>query len=255
MANIKKETFGTLSDGRETFIYTLRNNKGNELKVTDFGARIVSLRFRDKNFANKFVVKTFANVGECENNFDAGIVLVDDSADFAKIVWQSEEVQEGVKLSAEIENKKVQVIYGISNDNELSIKYEGENISDISTQMFFDSAVLPDTEITPFAEGAEKTKLVGQKIYNIIDKPAEVEFVEGMFGYDFGCPIDYFDAGLKNAADIFSDSAKILLQVYATQNKLQVAEVEGGFAIKTSDTKLTDNKIKSQTVYILKNRK
>ena len=255
MANIKKESFGKLSDGREAQVYTLRNNTGNELKVTDFGARIVSLRFRDKNFANKFVVKTFANVGECENNFDAGIVLVDGGTDFAKIIWNSEEVQEGVKFSAEIENKKVQVIYGISNDNELSIKYFAENVSDVSTQIIFDSAVLPDAEITPFAEGEEKSKLSGQKIYSIIDKPAEVEFVEGMFGYDFGCPIDYFDAGLKNAADIFSDSAKILLQVYAAQNKLHVEEVDGGFAIKTSETNLADGKIKSQTVYILKNRK
>ena len=255
MANIKKESFGKLSDGREALVYTLRNNKGNELKVTDFGARIVSLRFRDKNFANKFVVKTFENVGECENNFDAGIVFVDGGTDFAKIIWQSEAVQEGVKFTAEVGGKKAQVVYGISNDNELSIKYEGENISDISTQIIFSGDVLPETKITPFAEGEEKTKLAGQKIYNIIDKPAEVEFVEGMFGYDFGCPIDYFDAGLKNAADIFSDSAKILLQVYASQNKLNVEEVEGGFKIKTSETKSADGKIKSQTVYILKNRK
>ena len=87
MANIKKESFGKLSDGREVQVYTLRNNKGNELKVTDFGARIVSLRFRDKNFTNKFVVKTFSKVGDCENNFDAGIVLVDGGTDFAKVIW------------------------------------------------------------------------------------------------------------------------------------------------------------------------
>ena len=255
MATIKKESFGKLSDGREAQIYTLRNNKGNELKVTDFGARIVSLRFRDKNFTNKFVFKTFPDVSGYENDDATGIVLVDGGTDFAKVIWQSEEVQEGVKFSAEVGGKKAQVIYGISNDNELSIKYEGENISDISTQIIFDSAVLSETEITPFAEGAEKTKLAGQNIYSIIDKPAEVEFVEGMFGYDFGCPIDYFDAGLKNAADIFSDAAKILLQVYASQNKLHVEEVDGGFAIKTSETKSADGKIKSQTVYILKNRK
>jgi len=255
MANIKKESFGKLSDGREALVYTLRNNKGNELKVTDYGARIVSLRFRDKNFANKFVVKTFSNVGECEGDETAGIVFVDGGTDFAKIIWQSEEIQEGVKFSAELENKKVQVIYGISNDNELSIKYESEGAEDISTQIIFSGDALPETEITPFAEGSQKTKLSGSQIYNIIDKPAEVEFVEGMFGYDFGCPIDYFDAGLKNAADIFSDSAKILLQVYASQNKLHVEEIDGGFKIKTSETKSADGKIKSQTVYILKNRK
>ena len=76
-----------------------------------------------------------------------------------------------------------------------------------------------------------------------------------MFGYDFGCPIDYYDAGLKNAADIFSESASILIQAYASQNKLHVAEIDGGFTIKTSDTKIVDGKIQSQTVYIFKNRK
>ena len=255
MATIKKESFGKLSDGREALVYTLRNNKGNELKVTDYGARIVSLRFRDKNFTNRFVFKTYPDVSGYENDDATGIVYVDGATDFAKIIWQSEEIKEGVKFTAEIDNKKAQIIYGISNDNELSIKYEVEGAEDISTQIVFSADALPETEITPFAEGAEKSKLAGQKIYSIIDKPAEVEFVEGMFGYDFGCPIDYYDAGLKNAADIFSESAGILLQVYATQNKLHVDEVEGGFAIKTSETKSADGKIKSQTVYILKNRK
>lgn len=254
MATIKKESFGKLSDGRETLIYTLRNNKGNEFKVTDFGARVVSLRFRDKNFANKFVFKSYPDASGYENNFDAGVVFVDGGIDFAKIIWQSEEIKEGVKFSAEIDNKKVQIIYGISNDNEISIKYEGENISDISTQIIFDKNSFTDAEIMPYSEGEEKSK-ISTKIYKIIDKPAEVEFVEGMFGYDFGCPIDYYDAGLKNAADIFSDKTKILLQVYATQENLHVEEVDGDFAIKTSGTKIADNKIKSQTVYILKNRK
>ncbi len=249
MANIKTETFGKTSDGQVAQVFTLRNNKGNELKVTDFGARIVSMRFRDKNFANKFVLKTFSEVGECENNFDAGIVLVDGATDFAKIFWQSEILDEGVKFSAEIDNKKVQIIYGISNDNEISIKYDGENISDVTAQMFFSSEVFGDAEITPYAENSAKQKISTQD-YEIIDKPAEVEFVEGMFGYDFGCPIDYYDAGLKNAADIFSDSAKILLQVFVTQNNLQVEVAEGGFKIRTANGKL-----KSQTVYILKNRK
>lgn len=255
MATVKKESFGKLSDGREATIYTLRNNKGNELKVTDYGARIVSLRFRDKDFANKFVFKTFPDVSGYENDDKTGIVYVDGGTDFAKIIWNAEEIQEGVKFTAESGGKKAQVIYGISNDNELSIKYEAEGAEDISTQIIFSSDVLPEVEITPFAEGEEKSKIAGQKIYKIIDKPAEVEFVEGMFGYDFGCPIDYFDAGLKNAADIFSGAAKILLQVYASQENLHVEEVEGGFAIKTSGTKSADGKIKSQTVYILKNRK
>ena len=76
-----------------------------------------------------------------------------------------------------------------------------------------------------------------------------------MFGYDPGCPIDYLEAGLKNAADLFSAPSSIDVKVYATQDKLHVEETDGGFAIKTRGTKSSDGKIKSQTVYVFKNRK
>ena len=48
MAVIKKESFGKLSDGREAFLYTLRNTKGTEVKVTTYGARLVSWRIYGK---------------------------------------------------------------------------------------------------------------------------------------------------------------------------------------------------------------
>lgn len=251
MPTIKKEIFGKLSDGRDALVYTLRNNKGNELKVTDYGARVVSLRFRDKNFSNKFLFKTVENL----NDETANVVYVDGGEEFGKIIWDSKEFEQGVRFTAQIGDKKAEIVYSISNDNELSIKYQTEGIKDISAQIAFSEDALPDSNIKAFAEGAEKEKISGSKIYNIIDKPAEVEFVEGMFGYDFGCPIDYFDAGLKNAADIISEPANISVQVYASQNKLQVDEIDGGFTIKTSDTKSSDGKITSQTVYIFKNRK
>lgn len=240
MPSIKKETEGN------SLIYTLRNNKGNELKVTDAGAKIISFRFRDKNFSNKFILKTDENAGK---------VFIDGNTDFDEIIWNSEDFQQGVKFTAEKDGKKVEIVYSISNDNELSIKYSAEGVQDISAELVFDGGILEGAEISPYAEGAQKEKISGEKIYNIIDKPAEVEFVEGMFGYDFGCPIDYYDAGLKNAADIISDSAKISVQAYASQNKLQVKEIGGGFAIKTLDTKISDGKIQSQTVYIFKNIK
>ena len=240
MPTIKKETEGN------SLVYTLRNNKGNELKVTNAGAKIISFRFRDKKFANKFILKA---------DDIAGKVFVDGSTDFDKIIWDSEDFEQGVRFTAESGGKKVEIVYSVSNDNELSIKYSAEGVQDISAELVFDKNILNDAEISPYAENAQKEKISGEKIYNIIDKPAEVEFVEGMFGYDFGCPIDYYDAGLKNAADIFSESAGILIQTYASQNKLHVTEIDGGFAIKTSDSTVVDGKIQSQTVYIFKNRK
>ncbi len=251
MPDFKKESFGKLSDGREATVYTLRNTKGNELKVTDFGARIVSVRFRDKSFSNKFVLKTYPDVAGFEKDDSTGAVFVDGGADFAKILWQAEQLVEGVKFTGEAGGKKVSVLYSISNDNEISITYESDDTKEISTQLNFDGAVLPDAEISPYSENATKGKIFGNQVYKIIDKPAEVEMELGMFGYDPGCPIDYLDAGLKNAADIFSPASGIELKVYATQNELHVAEIDGGFSVKTSG----GGKNKSQTVYVLKNRK
>ena len=255
MANIKQESFGKLSDGREAKIFTMRNTKGNELKVTDYGARIVSVRFRDKSFSNKFLLKTYDNVGGYENDAAAGVVFVDEGEDFAKILWDSAQTDEGVKFTAQVGDKHAEIIYSISNDNEVSIRYETTGAADISTQLVFSADALPDVDISPYAEGAATGKISGKNIYDIIDKPAEVLMEIGMFGYDPGCPIDYLEAGLKNAADLFSAPSSIDVKVYATQDKLHVEETDGGFAIKTRGTKSSDGKIKSQTVYVFKNRK
>ena len=242
MPSIKKESFGKLSDGREASIWTLRNTKGNELKVTDYGARVVSMRFRDKDFKNRFVLKSFDSVSGYESDDAAGVVLVDEDI-------------EGIKFSAQVGSKSASVIYSLSNDNEISITYEATGAEDISTQMVFSADALPEIDFQAFAEGAAKEKISDAKVYNIIDKPAEVEMELGMFGYDPGCPIDYLNAGLKNAANLFSEAANIELIVYATQDKIHAQAVDGGFILKTGGSKSADGKIKSQTVYRLKNRK
>jgi len=226
MPAIKKETSG------EATIYTLRNTKGNELKVTDFGARAMSLRFRDKNFTNQFLLK--------ESD-----VFVDGGDDFAKIIWQAEETLEGIKFTSTLGNKSATVIYSISNDNEISIKYETTGIKDISTQMIF---ALADVDFRACQKGAAWEKISEEKIYPVTET-AEVEMELGMFGYDPGCPIDYLNAGLKNAANLYSAAASIDVIVYATQDKIHAQAVEGGFAVKTSGA------ASGQTVYMIKNRK
>ena len=228
MPSIKKETAGNAT------VYTLRNTKGNELKVTDLGARLVSMRFRDKNFKNQFLLK--------EN---ASNVLVDGAKNFSDVVWQAEEFIEGVKFSAEVNGKSATVIYSLSNDNEISIKYETAGVEDISTEVIF---ALPDAKFRACQKGAAWEKISEEKIYPVTE-PAEVEMELGMFGYDPGCPIDYLDAGLKNAANLFSAAASIDIIVYATQDKIHAEAVDGGFAVKTSGA------ASGQTVYMIKNRK
>ena len=252
MPAIKKESFGTLSDGQSASIYTLRNNKGNEFKITDYGARVVSLRFRNKDFENKFVLVGLNSAAEYEkDDKNLGVVYVDGSDHLAKKIWNAEELVEGLKLSIKDGDKDVSVLYSISNDNEISITYEAKGVDDVTTSMVFRGDVLTNTNLKVFSDEFSGGKS-GE--WKLIDKPAEVEFVEGMFGFDIGCPIDYYDAGLKNAAEILSEEAGMLLEIYANQDKLHIAEADGGFTVKTSGSKTEGGALNSQTVYVLKNK-
>ena len=68
MAEIKKESFGKLSDGREVFLFTLRNTKGTEVKVTSYGARLVSYIVRDKDFKKRDIVLGYDNAEAYEKD-------------------------------------------------------------------------------------------------------------------------------------------------------------------------------------------
>jgi aldose 1-epimerase len=50
--NVDKQSFGTAPDGKAIDIYTLKNAKGMEARITNFGATLVSLRVPDR--AGKF---------------------------------------------------------------------------------------------------------------------------------------------------------------------------------------------------------
>ena len=133
MAVIRKENFGKLSDGREVELYTLRNTKGTEVKVTTYGARLVSWRIMGK--AAKFVDVVLGYedaaayekdttsmggvVGRHANRIAGGKVVINGqeyqldlntgsrqqnhihggTKGFHNELWQAEEVYEGVKLT------------------------------------------------------------------------------------------------------------------------------------------------------------
>jgi len=54
--------FGKLADGREVYVYTLRNNKGAEAKIINYGATVVSLTAADKNGKYADVVLGYDNL-------------------------------------------------------------------------------------------------------------------------------------------------------------------------------------------------
>src|SRR5580692_11465247 len=56
---VQKQSFGTAPDGRAIDIYTLKNNKGVEARITNFGAILVSLMVPDRTGKSDDVVLGF----------------------------------------------------------------------------------------------------------------------------------------------------------------------------------------------------
>src|SRR5689334_1474864 len=58
----EKQSFGKAPDGKEVFLYTLRNASGMQVKITNFGGRITSIEVPDRNRKMGDVVLGFDNV-------------------------------------------------------------------------------------------------------------------------------------------------------------------------------------------------
>ncbi|MGZ4788986.1 MAG: aldose epimerase family protein [Terriglobales bacterium] len=63
---IDKQSFGKTSDGREVFLYTLKNHNGMEVVITNFGGDVVSIKVPDRNGKMADVALGFDNVSEYE---------------------------------------------------------------------------------------------------------------------------------------------------------------------------------------------
>jgi aldose 1-epimerase len=63
-AQVTKESFGQTADGRQVDLYTLRNTRGAEAKITNYGAIVTSLKVPDRNGKFDDVVLGF-------NDFDS----------------------------------------------------------------------------------------------------------------------------------------------------------------------------------------
>lgn len=171
MSDIKCENFGKLKDGRMAHLYTLRNTKGTEVKITDFGGHVQSIRVRDRDFKPVDVVLGYGDietyeaedkyigalVGRCANRIGKGDLIVDGQhyqlecnngenhlhggikSGYNKKLWQGEITATGLLLTYVSPDGEgnypgrltVKVRYGLSNDNEFSISYEA--VSDADT--------------------------------------------------------------------------------------------------------------------------
>ncbi|HTB15244.1 MAG TPA: aldose epimerase family protein [Bryobacteraceae bacterium] len=162
--------FGKTREGAPTRIYTLTNKSGVEVKITNYGGRVVSLKVPDKKGAMGDVVLGFdaldgylaenpyfgaligryANrIGHAQFTLDGALYKVpkndgDNSLHggirgFDKVVWTSRDLPDGglelTYLSKDGEegypgNCKVTVVYHLTDANELKIEYAASTDKD-----------------------------------------------------------------------------------------------------------------------------
>src|SRR5262245_49503082 len=61
-ASVKKESFGKLPDGTAVDSYTLANKNGVEVKITNYGATVTSIKVPDRNGKFDDVVLGYDNI-------------------------------------------------------------------------------------------------------------------------------------------------------------------------------------------------
>lgn len=66
--SVERQYFGRTKDGKEATLYIVTNENGAKMKVTDFGANLVSLLVADKDGEWKDVVLGYADVSGYEKN-------------------------------------------------------------------------------------------------------------------------------------------------------------------------------------------
>lgn len=96
LSGLDPQDFKTEIKGEPVALYTLKNTAGTEVCITNFGARIVSVMFPDKNGQMKDVVLGFDNIKDyvnIDNNFGAAIGRYGNRIKDGKITIDGQEYQ------------------------------------------------------------------------------------------------------------------------------------------------------------------
>ncbi len=166
MMGISEESFGQMDDGREVHLYTLINDNGMEVRITNYGGIITSLKVPGSDGVSENVVLGFDNlddylsghpyfgalIGRYGNRIANGRFEIDGTeyqltindgnnhlhggeVGFDKVLWDAEVTDEGsLRLTYMSEdgeegypgNLEVTVTYTLTAEDELIIDYEAE---------------------------------------------------------------------------------------------------------------------------------
>ncbi len=152
---IKKEPWGTTSDGKPVFCYTLDNGKGVETKITNYGGIIVSIRVPDRNGVSQDVVLGFdslqpylkghpyfgALVGRVANRIAKGKFVLDGLEyrlavnngpnslhggikGFDKVVWDAQEYRDSSSVGLRLTYRSIDGEEGYPGNMDVKVLYQ-----------------------------------------------------------------------------------------------------------------------------------
>ncbi len=290
---MEKRRFGTTKDGKEVFLYTLANAKGMKAQVMNYGAILVSLEVPDKNGECADVVMGYDTLPEYfENGGFFGAVIGPSANRIAnarftvngveyqldvndgpnnlhshkelgshKRVWDVQEGENSVTFSLKMAdgdmgfpgNKKLQITYTLTDDNELKLEYAGwsdkDTVFNMTNHTYFnldghDAGNIADHVMTLYAEafteirpGAIPTgKLVPvegtpmdfrtpKRIGQDIDKEWEQLLMVG--GYDHNWCLDGYDGSIRLVACAQNPSGSRVMKVYTDLPGVQFYTANG----------------------------
>lgn len=277
---MQKELFGKTKDGKEIYRYWLENSKGMKAGVMNYGAILVNLLVPDKQGQVEDVVLGYdslepyfqngsffgATVGPNANRIGGAAFEIDNvryqldvndgvnnlhshmELGYHKWVWDVQEQENAVTFSIEDKdgnmgfpgNKKIQVTYAVTEDNELKIHYMGSSdkktILNMTNHTYFNLEGQGKGDIcehlltlnascyTPIVPGAiptgEIAKVAGTPFDFTVEKRVgdEIEAVNEQLkmtgGYDHNWVIDGADGTLKKFATVKAPVSGRVMEAY-----------------------------------------
>lgn len=278
---IVKEKFGTTKTGEEVFLFTLKNKNGVEAKITNFGATLVNLYVPDKDGKVEDVVLGFdtlekyydnpsffgATIGPSANRI-AGAAFALNGKDYKipvndgennlhsdmdsgyhKRVWTAVAGEDELTLTLEGKdgeigfpgNKKITMVYSLSDDNSLKLKYhatsDADTIINLTNHTYFNLAghksgsiegqllqlnadsftyvlpgAIPTGEIKPVAGTPldfTHMKVIGRDI------GADCEQLKLVQGYDHNFVIDGYDGTMRQIAEALDEKSGRRMKVFS----------------------------------------
>ncbi len=279
--SIVQEKFGVTKTGEEVFLFTLKNKNGVEAKITNFGAALVSLYVPDKDGRVEDIVLGFDTLeGYFTNDSFFGVTIgpsanriagaafelngkkyriaVNDGENnlhsdmtngYHKRAWAAKTEGDELVLSLEGKdgemgfpgNKKITMIYSLSEDNGLKLKYhatsDADTIINLTNHTYFNLAghksgsiegqqlrlnashftyvlpgAIPTGEIKPVAGTPldfTQMKAIGKDI------GADCEQLKLVQGYDHNFVVDGYDGTMRQIAEAADEKSGRRMKVFS----------------------------------------